>query len=173
MPAEHDFGATFAACRDILRELEPKLLLNADEPGNYSLDAGYSEQLKKMIWFGGVRIGKNYVSYHLMPVYGCPDLVRTMPDELRRRMQGKSCFNFTSITPGQAAMLRELTLEAYERFNRAGYVTAAATGAAATAPRITSPAPGPSARSGGGCTRPTSTSPRAARPASASRPRRR
>src|SRR3954451_18480031 len=131
MGAHDEFGATFADCRDILRELEPKLLLNADEPGNYSLDAGYSEKHKKMIWFGGVRVGKSYVSYHLMPVYGCPDLVRTMPDELRRRMQGKSCFNFKSITPEQAGMLRELTREAYERFKRAGYVTAATAGAGA------------------------------------------
>ena len=87
MPANPEFEATFAACREILRELEPKLILNADEPGNYWLDAGYSERHKKMICFGGVRIGKGYVSYHLMPVYGCPDLVRDMPSELRRRMQ--------------------------------------------------------------------------------------
>ena len=173
MGAQDEFGATFAKCREILRELEPKLLLNADEPGNYSLDAGYSAQFKKMIWFGGVRIGKNYVSYHLMPVYGCPDLVRTMPDELRRRMQGKSCFNFRSITPEQAGMLRELTREAFERFKRAGYIPPRAAAAGATSEPITSPAPGPSARSGGGCTRPTSTARRAARPASASRPRRR
>ena len=121
MPANPEFEETFAACREILRKLQPKLILNADEPGHYWLDTGYSERRKKMICFGGVRIGKGYVSYHLMPVYGCPDLVRDMPDELRRRMQGKSCFNFKS--PEQGRMLRDLTLESYERFKRGGYVS--------------------------------------------------
>jgi len=172
MSANPDFEATFAACREILRELEPKLILNADEPGNYSLDAGYSERHKKMIWFGGVRIGKGYVSYHLMPVYGCPDLVRDMPDELRRRMQGKSCFNFKSIAPEQARMLRDLTLESYERFKRGGYVSQRAV-AGTEDKQVTSPTPGPSAQSAGAYTRPTVTTPRAARRASASCPRRR
>jgi hypothetical protein len=135
MPANPEFEATFAACREILRELEPKLIPNADEPGNYWLDAGYSERHKKMICFGGVRIGKGYVSYHLMPVYGCPDLVRDMPSELRRRMQGKSCFNFKSLTPEQGRMLRDLTLESYERFKRGGYVSQQATPGARTSER--------------------------------------
>ena len=135
MPASPEFEATFAACREILRELQPKLILNADEPGNYWLDAGYSERHKKTICFGGVRIGKAYVSYHLMPVYGCPDLVRDLPDELRRRMQGKSCFNFKSLTPEQGRMLRDLTLEAYERFKRGGYVSQQVTPGARTSER--------------------------------------
>ena len=172
MTIDPQFQRTFAECREILRELEPKLILNTDEPGNYSLDAGYSARHKKVIWFGGVRIGKGYVSYHLMPVYGCPDLVRDMPDALRRRMQGKSCFNFKTITPEQARMLRELTHDAYERFKRAGYIPPRADAGSGDG-HFTNPIRGPSERSGGGCTRPSSTAPRAARRASASRPRRR
>ena len=48
-------------------------------------------------YFGGVRIGKSYVSYYLIGVYGDPRLVTEMSPALRKRMQGKSCFNFASV----------------------------------------------------------------------------
>jgi hypothetical protein len=37
---------------------------------------------------------KNYVSFHLFPVYVFPDLLDGISETLRARMQGKSCFNF-------------------------------------------------------------------------------
>ena len=49
-------------------------------------------------WFAGTRLGKRYVSYYLMPVYVEPSLLDGISPELRRRMQGKSCFNFTTST---------------------------------------------------------------------------
>jgi len=42
-----------------------------------------------------VKIEKNYVSYHLMPVYGCPKLLDTISAELRARMQGKVVLQFS------------------------------------------------------------------------------
>lgn len=44
-----------------------------------------------------VKIGKRYVSYHLMCVYLEPGLLAGVSPELTRRMQGKSCFNFTKV----------------------------------------------------------------------------
>ena len=46
------------------------------------------------MFFGAVVTGKAYVSYHLMPLYTCPWLVKTVSADLKKRMQGKSCFNF-------------------------------------------------------------------------------
>ena len=46
------------------------------------------------MWFGSVRMGKAYVSFHLMPLYMNPPLEKQIPPELKKRMQGKSCFNF-------------------------------------------------------------------------------
>jgi hypothetical protein len=45
----------------------------------------------------------------LMPVYAVPELLKGMSPELKKRMQGKACFNFTSIEPGQAKELGALT----------------------------------------------------------------
>jgi hypothetical protein len=45
-----------------------------------------------------VQIKKNYVIYHLMPVYLNPGLLEGMSPGLRKRMQGKSCFNLPAWT---------------------------------------------------------------------------
>jgi hypothetical protein len=65
-----------------------------DGPGGLSLEiAG----LEGTPWgsVAGVRLGKRYVSFYLMAVYGSPELLASVSPELRRRMQGKSCFNVT------------------------------------------------------------------------------
>ena len=65
------------------------------------------------MWFGAVRIGKAYVSYHLMPLYMNPTLTGTISTALRKRMQGKSCFNFkTAPEPEILAELKRLTAAA-------------------------------------------------------------
>jgi hypothetical protein len=63
----------------------------------------------KPMCYGGVRLGKNYVSYYLMSVYAAPELMRNMSPELRKHMQGKSCFNFKKIDDQLFAELRALT----------------------------------------------------------------
>jgi len=39
-----------------------------------------SEKFKKELWFGAVQIKKNYVSYHLMPVYMYSDINKEISD---------------------------------------------------------------------------------------------
>lgn len=52
---------------------------------------------------------KSQVAYHLMPVYVHPELLTDLSPELRRRMQGKSCFNFTKVDRDLFAELGALT----------------------------------------------------------------
>ena len=61
------------------------------------------------MYFGGVTVGKAYIGYHLMPVYGRPALLAGISPELRKRMQGKSCFNFKKPDPVLFEELAELT----------------------------------------------------------------
>lgn len=63
----------------------------------YLLLGAPTEKHPDGLMFGAVNVGKRYVSYHLMCVYMAPDLLEAMSPELRRRMQGKSCFNFTKV----------------------------------------------------------------------------
>ena len=73
------------------------------------------------VMFAAVRVGKSYVSYHLMPVYGCPQLVEGLSERLRARMQGKACFNFKAVDPDLVEELRRLTEESLRLFRKAGF----------------------------------------------------
>ena len=65
-------------------------------------------------YVGGTRVGKSYVSYYLMAAYD-GDLAASISPELRRRMQGKTCFNFTRIDEPLFAELEALTARAIAR----------------------------------------------------------
>jgi hypothetical protein len=63
----------------------------------------------------GTRLGKRYVSYYLMAVYGDDGLQGAISPELKRRMQGKSCFNFTKVDEALFRELEDLTAKSIER----------------------------------------------------------
>jgi hypothetical protein len=122
MAASPDFPTVFARLKSILQQYERgPLHADPDTPGDYALIGPASEFTRgRPLWFGAVRIGKNYVSYHLMPVYGFPDLLDGITPELRKHMQGKSCFNFKSIDETLFTELAELTEKGVKRFQKAG-----------------------------------------------------
>ena len=110
-----DFDATFAKLREILRPYARKMVVVHDTPDNYYLDTKLTGPNGKPLMFGAVRKGKSYVSFYLFSVYMFPDLLKDLPPELKKRMQGKSCFNFKTIDEEQLRGLRELTKRGYER----------------------------------------------------------
>lgn len=109
------FEAVFQRLKAILQPYEPALVLKADGPTGYSLDTPYAPKYRKELFFGAVQIKKNYVSYHLMPVYMYPDLLESISPELKKRMQGKSCFNFKKLDEAQVAELARLTEQGFVR----------------------------------------------------------
>ncbi|HSQ25437.1 MAG TPA: hypothetical protein VLN44_13520, partial [Pyrinomonadaceae bacterium] len=67
---------------------------------------------------------KNYVSFYLMSVYASPDLLKTMSPELKRRMQGKSCFNFKEVDRKLFGELKTLTKAGAARFSDGKFIEA-------------------------------------------------
>jgi hypothetical protein len=118
MATHDDFTAVFEALKKILKRHAARLTITIDQPGNYSLNAAYSEKYKRDIFFGAVSLKKNYVSYYLMPVYMFPDLLKGLSPELKRRMQGKSCFNFKTADKALLAELAALTRKGFERLKQ-------------------------------------------------------
>lgn len=47
-----------------------------------------------------------------------PELVKGLSPELKKRMQGKACFNFTSVDEGLFQELAALTSKGFEEFRR-------------------------------------------------------
>lgn len=117
-----NFDDVFARLKPILKNYEPLLVIKTDEPTHYYLDTPYSEAYQKHIFFGSVQIKKNYVSFHLMPVYWYPDLLDDISPQLKSRMQGKSCFNFTSVNEDVFQELAGLTERSVQRFKESSYI---------------------------------------------------
>jgi hypothetical protein len=117
MPKDDDFQKTFKQLKAIFKPYAAKMLVVHDTDTNYYLDTHRVMKNKHRLFFGAVRIGKAYVSFHLMPVYASSELHETISPELRKRMQGKSCFNFR--TPDQKLFqeLAQLTKAGFEKFN--------------------------------------------------------
>jgi len=121
MSSQTDFIIVFEQLRNILKPFEKKLTLKADATETYYLDGPYSEKWKRELFFGSAQIKKSYVSFYLMPVYMYPDLLKGISPELKKHMQGKSCFNFKKIEPELFKELTALTKKGYERFKKENY----------------------------------------------------
>ena len=113
-----DFPLVFEKLRSILKPYEKSLAVKADSVSTYYLDGPYSEKWKKELFFGSAQIKKNYVSFYLMPVYMYPDLLKDISPELKKHIQGKSCFNFKKVEPELFQELSGLAKRSYERFQK-------------------------------------------------------
>lgn len=81
-----------------------------DKPGDYQVGSRTTkDRIGRPLYVAGVKTGKNYVSYHLMPVYAVPTIAQMLSPALKKRMQGKSCFNFTTVDPDQLKELAAVT----------------------------------------------------------------
>lgn len=114
-PASSDLAPIFRRLRSILEPYEKRMHVSAATETLYGLDLAPPEERTPATWFGAVRQGKRYVSYYLMPVYTEPALLDRVSQELRKRMQGKSCFNLTKVDEALLGELESLTKLGYER----------------------------------------------------------
>jgi hypothetical protein len=111
-----DFAAVFAGLKQVLSAFEPQLRVSVDEPRKYYLVTKANSWKGGPMFFGAVMMLKGYVSYHLLPLYACPELVKTVSPELKKRMQGKACFNFRAVDAVLFAELEKLTQAGIQKY---------------------------------------------------------
>ena len=97
MTTEPDFDRAFNGFRRMLRANAALLQVKADTPDYFCLETKSPLRKGERLAVAALKKNKNYVSFHLTPVYLYPDLLRTISPELKKRMQGKGCFNFTTL----------------------------------------------------------------------------
>ena len=116
------FGTTFDDLKALFDPYRKRLTVTADSATALMLDGAYNADMKRPMFFGGVRKGRSYVSFYLMPVYSNPELLGKISDALRRHMQGKSCFNFVRPEPELYEELRELVARGVACYERLGLI---------------------------------------------------
>lgn len=117
MPKD-DFKTIFERVKQIYRQFDGKgLTASINGDNDFILTGPVTPATRgREMWFGGVQIKKNYVSCHLMSVYAFPELLNDISPELKKRMQGKSCFNFKTIDETLFTELDALAKKGYQRF---------------------------------------------------------
>jgi hypothetical protein len=116
-----DHALVFDSLKPILARYVKRLSVKVDTPIEYTLmtrsASPFPQHKGQPLHFGSVRLGKAYVSLHLMPLYMCPVLTESISPALKKRMQGKTCFNFKDDPdPALIAELKQLTAEALKQW---------------------------------------------------------
>ena len=88
--------------------------MKADTPAEYTVltksPSPFPQHKGEPLFFASVRLGKAYVSFHFLPLYMCPTLNEQVAPALKKRMQGKACFNFKALPePELTSELKRLT----------------------------------------------------------------
>jgi hypothetical protein len=111
------FQEVFAKLKPLLLGFEKRLAVKTDTRTEYTLvtkaPSPFPQHKGHPMYFGSVQLGRAYVSFHLMPLYMNKKLTKTISPGLKKRMQGKTCFNFKSEPETEV-------LEELKRLTRAG-----------------------------------------------------
>ena len=114
----NEFNDVFAELKQVFKPYIGRLSITADAATEYTLygrpPSPFPQHKGHPMYFGAVRLGKAYVSFHLMPLYMNEPLSSTISVDLKKRMQGKTCFNFKASP--DAALIAEL-----KRLTKAGF----------------------------------------------------
>lgn len=117
-----DLPAVCAALKSVMAPYAAQLDIKQNDDSTLYVDTKFIQKNKKPMYFGAVMLKKSYVSYHLMPVYVKPELLAGLSPGLERRMQGKSCFNFTEIHQPLFKELEALTKAGFQSYKKQGFV---------------------------------------------------
>src|SRR5262249_15381927 len=109
-PAE--LHRVFTALKTLLVKHARHLVIVHDAPDHYYLDTRKMARSGKPMFFGAVQMRHEFVLYNLMPLAVDPALATAISPALKKHMQGKNSFSFTTLDP--------VALEELDRLTRAG-----------------------------------------------------
>ena len=116
---KREFELAFQGLRKILKPYDKKLRVLKDGPGGYMSESKSIRYQGKPVMFASIT-SKSYVAFHLFPVYMFPDLLKGISPELKKRMQGKTCWNFKKAEEPLFAELGGLVDGSFRRFAEFG-----------------------------------------------------
>ncbi len=116
---KHEFELAFQGLRKILKPYDQKLRVLKDNPNHYLSESKSLRYRGKPVMFVSIT-SKSYVAFHLLPVYMFTELLKGMSHALKKRMQGKACWNFKKAEEELFAELGEVVGASFRRFAELG-----------------------------------------------------
>jgi hypothetical protein len=117
-----DLDEVFQALKSVMAPCAAKLDIKQNDDTMFYVDTKFIQKNKTPLYFGAVMLKKSFVSYHLMPVYVKPELLEGLSPGLKKRMQGKSCFNFAAVDKPLFKELAALTKAGFQSYKDQGFV---------------------------------------------------
>jgi hypothetical protein len=122
---------TFLALRELLGRHSKRLIVAADGPDQFALEAPIGpatvtawrgQRRRETIPVAWAQRRKSHVNYHLMGLNNNAPLVASLSPPLKARLHGKTCFRFrpADIVPGDE--LAAVTLRSIESLQRHGFI---------------------------------------------------
>jgi len=116
---KREFALAVKGLRKILKPYDKKLRITNDTASAYMSESKSVTYLGKPVMFAAIK-SKSYVSFHLFPVYMFPALVEGISPELKKRMQGKTCWNFKKAEESLFTELGKVVDASLRRFAELG-----------------------------------------------------
>ena len=119
-PSAGSAPTLFSALRAMLLPHRSSLSVVHDDPEHFYANCARSDAKGKAQFFCAIKVSGRKHLFHFMPVYDFPELIDTISPALKKRMQGKSCFNFESMDQDLVAELKGLVGQGVERYRASG-----------------------------------------------------
>jgi hypothetical protein len=116
---KREFEFAFQGLRKMLKPYDKKLRVTKDGPDGYMSESKSIRYQGKPVMFAAITT-KSYVAFHLFPVYMFPNLLQGISPELKKRMQGKTCWNFKKAEEALFAELEGIVKASFQRFAKFG-----------------------------------------------------
>ncbi|HUC94149.1 MAG TPA: hypothetical protein VMS09_19380 [Paenibacillus sp.] len=116
------FPQIYEKLRHVLQAHDRTFINSVDSGQEYALVVPHDGKTLPEHFFASAVIRKQYVSFYLMPVYIYPELLDGISPELKKRMQGKSCFNFKKPDAALFSELEALTAASVEKYRQEGRI---------------------------------------------------
>jgi hypothetical protein len=110
----------FQCLKSILEPYTKDMVLHKDQPEEFYLNLQHQRADGYQYFFGSVKIKKKDVGFYLMALYFYPEMLETVSENLKKHLNGKTCFHFKKLEPELFAELENLTARGYARFQKEG-----------------------------------------------------
>jgi gamma-glutamylcyclotransferase (GGCT)/AIG2-like uncharacterized protein YtfP len=121
-----DFNEIHAQLRKILAKYSPPLTAKNDTPTAYNLysvkDLVIAGRNFKEVYFAGTVIHKNIVSLYFFPVYTHPQSFGDLPEELKKCLKGKNCFNFKKIDSKLLKQIEKMAKDGFKIYKQEKWI---------------------------------------------------
>ena len=116
----------FKKIRTILEGFESSTLKGRGNDKKYEMsgtkDIVYMNREFKGMFFAAVMIQKGFVSLHYFPIYCNPKLIAEVPDNLKKLLKGKSCFNIKKDDPEIYKSIKTLIKSGKAFYKKQGWI---------------------------------------------------